>query len=141
MSKNPFPATLEVERELYYSFDYSMIPSRAMFPAPLEVDRYLYLSCEERMLCLEINCFRPLSRQIGSYTNTQKFKKIVASSVSGPSRGRQVSIRIERRQFMKREFQFPAPLEVDRYLYTLFFVAIIPMGYGFPSPLEVDREL
>ena len=62
MSKNPFPATLEVERELYYSFDYSMIPSRAMFPAPLEVDRYLYLSCEERMLCLEINCFRPLSR-------------------------------------------------------------------------------
>ena len=38
MSKNPFPATLEVERELYYSFDYSMIPSRAMFPAPLEVD-------------------------------------------------------------------------------------------------------
>ena len=94
MSKNPFPATLEVERELYYSFDYSMIPSRAMFPAPLEVDRYLYLSCEERMLCLEINCFRPLSRQIGSYTNTQKFKKIVASSVSGPSRGRQVSIHI-----------------------------------------------
>ena len=62
MSKNPFPATLEVERELYYSFDYSMIPSRAMFPAPLEVDRYLYLLMKKLKRQSSILGFRPLAR-------------------------------------------------------------------------------
>ena len=92
-------------------------------------------------VALPANRSRPLSRQIGSYKNTQKFKKIVASSVSGPSRGRQVAIRIERRQFMKREFQFPAPLEVDRYLYVRTVLNRLSGSSSFPAPLEVDRYL
>ena len=61
------------------------------FPAPLEVDRQLYF--------------------------IDAAHKRQSQSVSGPSRGRQVSIRdicLDDDQWAN---QFPSPLEVDRYLY------------------------
>ena len=42
-----------------------------------------------------LNCFRPLSRWIGSYTNLDEFAKAIGRDV------------------------FPSPREVDRFLYVL----------------------
>ena len=58
--------------------------------------------------------FRPLARWIGSYTvQTKTMEKITT---------------------------FPAPREVDRFLYTPSFAKrVIPTE--FPAPLEVDRYL
>ena len=36
---------------------------------------------------------------------------------------------------------FPAPLEVDRYLYVEEFESLIDELYPFPAPREVDRYL
>ena len=45
MSKNPFTAPLEVDRELYCLIGNGKMKGKT-FPAPLEVDRYLYpISC------------------------------------------------------------------------------------------------
>ena len=60
------------------------------FPAPPEVDRELY-----RTTLQEVSnafSFRPLSREIGGYTNDRLNKNF-------------------------ERYLFPAPLEVDRYLY------------------------
>ena len=89
MSKNPFPATLEVERELYYSFDYSMIPSRAMFPAPLEVDWQLF---DEILAKNAVNAVFPAPREVDRYLYWEWKNEREDSIVSVPSRGRQVSI-------------------------------------------------
>ena len=37
--------------------------------------------------------------------------------------------------------RFPSPLEVDRFLYALPEGTLAPMRYPFPAPLEVDRYL
>ena len=67
------------------------------FPAPLEVDRFLYLTKFHVLNILNMpHSFRPLARWIGSYTKEVQLGRVI-------KRG------------------FPAPLEVDRYLYLKIF--------------------
>ena len=85
-----------------------------MFPAPLEVDRELYSSL--LVICTMTSfCFRPLSRQIGSYT------------------------KLERKGLRFRKQGFPSPLEVDRC--SSNHTDHINKDRKFPAPLEVDRYL
>ena len=39
------------------------------------------------------------------------------------------------------EVRFPAPREVDRYLYIVFYNYTYELDILFPAPLEVDRYL
>lgn len=58
--------------------------------------------------------FRPLSREIGSYT-VYTFR-------------------------LSDKLPFPAPLEGDRYLYKKKIFKLLTVA-TFPAPFEVDREL
>ena len=61
-----FPSPLEVDRYLYMVLTRQMI-AKSLFPSPLEVDRQIY----KFFVFLATHgddCFRPLARQIGSYT-------------------------------------------------------------------------
>ena len=40
---------------------------------------------------------------------------------------------------IKKILKFPAPREVDRYLYTILKSVMIAKINRFPAPLEVDR--
>ena len=40
-----------------------------------------------------------------------------------------------------KALKFPAPREVDRYLYSMPYIDTMAGEKEFPSPLEVDREL
>ena len=60
--------------------------------------------------------FRPLSRWIGSYTWDYDLQHT-------------------------KNFKFPAPLEVDRFLYKMIINKKREQSETFPSPLEVDRFL
>ena len=160
------------------------------FPAPLEVDRYLYLLMKKLKRQSSILGFRPLARQIGSYTDQtylrgytslfptprevdrQLYSPRIGSSrlrsfVSGPSRGRQVSIqevefkeslvsslvsgpsrdrqvaiqKVLQKVIAQDQFSFPAPLEVDRQLYVVDLPVAELVIPPFPAPLEVDRYL
>ena len=53
--------------------------------------------------------------------------------VSGPSRGRQVSIPDSAYDLDKELVEFPAPLEVDRYLYE-FLCELDIMKYSVSGP-------
>ena len=164
MEESRFPPPLEVDRELYRKRPECInlcksvfVPSRGRQGAILKVQNHK----------TQAGPFRPLSRQIGSYTQ----------ATTKPQ---------------SRNFKFPAPLEVDRYLYQsstlnlqfLLFVSIPSRGrqgailskrsqnetihsnlvsvpsrgrqgaipsagwavnteyeHQFPAPLEVDREL
>ncbi|OFL47477.1 hypothetical protein HMPREF2766_02980 [Streptococcus sp. HMSC076C08] len=67
-----------------------MIPKfRAWSPAPREVVRYLYKNIFITLMSLLVGCFRPLSREIGGYTNDRLNKNF-------------------------ERYLFPAPLEVNR---------------------------
>ena len=60
--------------------------------------------------------FRPLSRWIGSYTNAAETTTVW-------------------------DIVFPAPLEVDRFLYKVAWKRDFELSQKFPAPLEVDRFL
>ena len=62
------------------------------------------------------HCFRPLSRQIGIYTVCLLMVYNMPVLVSGPSRGRQVSI-LGFYITLSELNLFPSPLEVNRELY------------------------
>ena len=64
----------------------------------------------------KVICFRPLTRQIGIYTNGGFWANMASwDYVSGPSRGRQVTIlRYAMNGMVLPEYKFPAPREVDR---------------------------
>ena len=79
---------------MHKGLDVSIYAKPELFPAPLEVDRFLYLHSFAIKL-VGNNCFRPLSRWIGSYTNLEEFAKAIGRDV------------------------FPSPREVDRFLYVL----------------------
>ena len=133
-----------------------------LFPSLLEVDRYLYKHSLFNITVI-IPSFRPLSRQIGSYTENEitldNWEK-----VSGPSRGRQVAIKLKRKvskhslssfRSLARQIsnyteriakskannhQFSPPPEVDRELYRIK-IKLFKQKEGFPAPLEVYRWL
>ena len=90
------------------------------FPAPLEVDRYLYHLKKRWKISLGMLRFRPLAREIGSYTKVNDNDVVYVENI-----------------------EFSAPLEVDRELYLNGRKR--EFGYigelEFPAPLEVDREL
>ena len=86
------------------------------FPAPPEVYWELYPMLIKSSLN-RYSGFRPLARQIGSFTNYHIPCNIL-NLVSGPSRGRQVSIR-GFGMIPKFRAWFPATREVDRELYLL----------------------
>ena len=75
-------------------------------------------------MVLVMNRFRPLARQIGSYTKSKKSNQPNRKGfVSDPSRGRQVSILYPyETEVLFRNEKFPAPREVDRYLYLIKMV-------------------
>ena len=112
-----FPSPLEVDRFLYPIFFIGFVLGLIAFPSPLEVEQVLFLYTNQKQLKPDsLQGFRPLSRQIGSYTNTLKQYQLQGL------------------------FLFPSPLEVDRFLYRN--VAIQGKTVGtFPSPREVDRFL
>ena len=112
-----FPAPFEVDKELYErvsedmdkildgfrplarqigSYTFSALTKDKVlsitFPAPREVDRQLYVIMKQNKK-EDINRFRPLARQIGIYTlNVSLNLRLTTNKVSGPSRGRQVTI-------------------------------------------------
>ena len=71
-----------------------MMPPAPMFPAPLEVDRYLYHLKKRWKISLGMLRFRPLAREIGSYTKVNDNDVVYVENI-----------------------EFSAPLEVDREIY------------------------
>ena len=186
-----FPAPREVDRQLYLlkissrklivlcfrplsrqigSYTTTGFPSHCgtliVFPAPREVDRWLHyrehlrksrtfrvsgpsrgrqvsiLNQLRQLNCLKQGCFRPLSRQIGSYICLFRRRRF-PWMVSGPSRGKQMFIldgyKIEKE---KRYIVFTAPREVDRQLNNIKNKTFVfGQSNSFPAPREVDREL
>ena len=61
-----------------------------------------------------------------------------SSQVSGPHRGLQGVVQLLDK-LTKWFFKFPAPLEVDRYLYLISKLAKDLNTCKFPAPREVDR--
>ena len=138
-------------------------PKNNLFPSPLKVDRFLYQN--SLITRTYASCsFRPLARWIGSYTKNRRttygdhydvsvpyrgeqvvlpeikneFKRTQRSRVSGPSRGGQVLIQISK-HLRRLSSLFPAPLEVDRFLYQSLNYIRAFWSDLFPSPREVDR--
>ena len=109
-----FPAPREVDRELYTPV-YLPYYDFYQFPAPLEVHRYLYVKVRS-LIWQPLMGFRPLSRQIGSYTE-----------------------KLEKNGYIDKEF--PAPREVDREIYFDEMAFIDEGVRTFPAPREVDRYL
>ena len=118
LKRRQFPAPLEVNKQLYKKPASKIVPFQPRndkFPAPLEVDRQLYTLQRQLRIC-KMRCFRPLSRQMGIYTQSFGNSQCKRQLVSGPSRGRQVTIpKTTTSKFAG--IQFPAPREVDRQLY------------------------
>ena len=109
--------------------------------------------------------FRPLSRQIGSYTliryNKMKTPKLFpaplevdrylytetriiddTNEISFRPLSRQIGIYTDIHQTLHAyQLSFPAPLEVDRYLYNKFDFKVTSTYKAFPAPREVDRYL
>ena len=86
-----FPSPLEVDRFLYTGEVKEITTGKFMFPSPSEVDRFLYVNKIIGPLMAHVS-FRPLSRQIGSYTVSVVILIRCDAVVSVPSRGRQVLI-------------------------------------------------
>lgn len=62
-----FPSPLEVNW-VVYNLDVSIYAKPELFPSPYEVDRFLYELVVNPSTTVDEERFRPLSRQIGSYT-------------------------------------------------------------------------
>ena len=85
--------------------------------------------------------FRPLSRQIGSYTGSMQTGWVKYYEFPAP-------FEVDRELFIWEDLfeqnglpRFPAPLEVDTYLYKRTEVYEAIDKALFPAPSEVDRFL
>ena len=120
-TREKFPAPLEVDREIYI-FNKRTLAYQIAVPDPCrgrQGDIRYFLTVLSRVL-VQVR-LRPLARQIGSYTGQYEWlKKNLEKHVSGPSR-RYIGRYIDRSigGAYKYAYEFPAPLEVDRQLYTL----------------------
>ena len=87
-----------------------------LFPTPREIDRQLYANVLLTIKNQAKISFRPLARQIGSYT-TLDFASEEDTGL------------------------FPAPREVNRFFYNDAKQAGSVMTYLFPAPRKVNRRL
>ena len=84
--------------------------------------------------------FRPLARKIGSYTGSMQTGWVKYYEFPAPREVDRFLYRVVHvGTNVAKKNMFPAPLEVDRFLYIALAFSCILNAFEFPAPLEVDR--